>query len=67
MNALAINGLAFRDRHSTERTAVVSALHSDNILLSRGHSRRLYGSFNGLGTRVPEEERVERGIRHNRK
>jgi len=40
-------------------------LHGDNVLPTGDHPCHLEGCFDGLGTRVPQEERIKRRVRHN--
>lgn len=43
---------------------MVCTLESDQVGPSRRLPRELHRSFNSLGSRVPEEERVERRVGH---
>ena len=66
MEALRVDCFARCEGHSTVRAAVVTTLHGDDVLLSGEDSSHLNGGLDGLGTRVPEEERVQGLIRHHR-
>ena len=66
MEALRVDRLARCEGHSTIRTAVVTTLHGDDVLLSGEDSSHLDGGLNGLRTLVPEEERVQGLVRHLR-
>lgn len=48
MEALAVDGFALGDRHGAERTAVVRALHGDDVLLPGDHTRHFDSSLDGL-------------------
>lgn len=45
---------------------MVSALEDNHVLLAGSLPGELDGGLNSLGTRVPEEELVKRGVGHNR-
>lgn len=62
----AVSRLALRDGHRAVRAAVIRALHRDDVLAARDGARHLDGRLDGLAARVPEEERVERGVWHHR-
>ncbi len=42
-------------------------LHDDNILFLGLDSRQLHGSLDSFGTGIPEKERIQRWMGHNRK
>ena len=61
---VAVDGLGAGHGHGAEGAAVVGSLHDDDVLFPGGMPGQLDGGFDGLGSRVPEEEGVERGVRH---
>lgn len=61
---VSVDRLALRDRHRAEGPPVVRALHRDEVLLARDAARHLERSFDRLGARTREEERVERRVWH---
>ena len=66
MEALTVDPLALCHRHSAERPTVVRALHVNDVLVTNDHPGHLDRRLDGLGTRVPEKERVERAVGHQR-
>lgn len=63
---LSVDGLGARHGHGSEGAAVVGSLHDDDVLLLGGMAGEFDGCFDGLGARVPEEERVEGFVGHQR-
>lgn len=63
---LGVDRLALRDRHGAVGPPVVRALHADDVLPPRDLPRHLERALDRLGAAVPEEERVERGVGHDR-
>lgn len=63
---LAVDGLGARHGHGAKGAAVVRALHDDDVLLLGRVARQLDRRLDGFGARVPEEERVQRLVRHDR-
>lgn len=66
VHAGGVDRLALRDSHRAESPSVVRALHANDILPFCEPARHLDCGLNSLGARVPEEERVQRGIGHHR-
>lgn len=64
--ALGVDGLRPGHGTGTHGSAVVSALEDNHVLLAGSLPGELDGGLNSLGTRVPEEELVKRGVGHNR-
>lgn len=64
--ALGVDGLGPGHGTGTHSSAVVSALEDNHVLFAGSLPGELDGSLNSLGTRVPEEELVKRGVGHNR-
>ena len=65
-SSLRVDRLALRHRHRAVGTAMVRALHADNILLPCDRPSHLDGTFDCLRTTVPEEERIKRFVGHHR-
>ena len=65
VEARSVDRLAFRDGHRAHRAAMVRTLHADDILAAGECPRHFDARFDGLGARVPEEERVQRRVRHH--
>lgn len=64
--ALGVDGLRPCHGTGTHGSAVISALEDNQVLPASCLPGELDGSLNCLGTRVPEEELVKRGVGHNR-
>ena len=62
---LGVDSLRSGDGSGTVGPSVIGALEADDVLPSRRLSRNLNSRLDGLGTRVPEEERVEGFVRHD--
>ena len=65
MEPCAVDRLALGDGHRTHRPAVVRPLHVDDVLASSNAPRHLDRRLDGLRARRPEEERVQRRVRHH--
>lgn len=64
--ALRVDGLRPGHGTGTHGSAVISTLEYNQVLPAGCLPGELDGSLNSLGTRVPEEELVKRGVGHNR-
>ena len=45
---------------------MIPTLHTDDVVLPRDDSRHLQCTFDSFTSRVPEEERIKRGMGHHR-